>query len=356
MTIRMPVRAVAVLAGAVGVTGVATGSVAGVPTPADRSDARAVATLERAAGANRTVAYSGVQSVTQWSAGAAASLVVHVVHVPGVGLLARPARTADGPGHGALFDDGERREADLSVTADEVALLRENYRLAMEPVARVDGRVADVVGAYRPSGSAAARFWVDHATGLVLRRELLDGQGRLARVTTFLDVTVLRTAPQLPMGSVKAMRRASGRALDADAVAAQTRAGFRAPYLLPTGHHMVDARLLTTGSGEVLHLTYCDGLTTLSMFEQRGRIGHDRLRGWQDADMSGHVVLRARGMPERIAWSARGVVFTLVGDAPDDVLTDVVRAWPRADHPGGGLMQRLHRGFARIGSWIDPFA
>jgi sigma-E factor negative regulatory protein RseB len=59
-------------------------------------------------------------------------------------------------------------------------------------------------------------------------------------------------------------------------------------------------------------------------------------------------------MPASAAWSSAGIVYTLVGSGTEDDLDDVVAAWPQtAHHPG--LVRRLTRGLARIGSWLNPF-
>lgn len=335
------------------------GLVAAPSTPdsfaAGGSDPRAVAVLDRAAAASRTVPYDGVETVTRWAATGPTSLIVHVVHSPGVGVLAEVTPTASLTHGGRVLDASERRTVGLSVTQDQIALLLDHYRVNLLPPARVVGRAADVVGVQRPGGGEAARFWVDRATGLVLRRELVDEHGRLARAMAFLDLTVPRVSPLLPSADVPAMHPAGGRALDAQAMASLRRSGFRSPQRLPEGYRLVDARMLDGGAGGVLHLTYCDGLTAISVFQQRGRLAPGLPPSWRRATLAGHHVLRASGLPERVAWSADGVVFTLLADAPDDEIADVVAAWPHAS-PGAGLLSRLAHGLSRIASWLNPFA
>ena len=71
-----------------------------------------------------------------------------------------------------------------------LSLLTKAYTLRAGEVDVVAGRNAQQVMAIRPDpdGSVAARFWLDEATGLLLRRELLDPQGSVTHSSVFLAV------------------------------------------------------------------------------------------------------------------------------------------------------------------------
>ena len=55
-----------------------------------------------------------------------------------------------------------------------------------------------------------------------------------------------------------------------------------------------------------------------------------------------------------MVWSAEGTVYTVLASAPEDVVDDVIAAWPH-ETPKNGFLARLARGLARVASWFNPF-
>jgi hypothetical protein len=49
-------------------------------------------------------------------------------------------------------------------------------------------------------------------------------------------------------------------------------------------------------------------------------------------------------------------VFTLLSDAPPETVGAAVRVLPHEKAPRRGLLARLGRGLARVGSWLNPFS
>ena len=134
--------------------------------------------LERAAQAPATTAYSGTQYVTAWTVAAgrrATSRVVEVRHEPAAGTTWRAGGAGVSPA-AEVHEAGSPTPSLLGVGA--VGLIARHYSLSTAGPGRVAGRAVDVVEAHRPSSTAAgpviARFWLDSATGLVLRREVYD--------------------------------------------------------------------------------------------------------------------------------------------------------------------------------------
>ena len=69
----------------------------------------------------------------------------------------------------------------------------------------------------------------------------------------------------------------------------------------------------------------------------------------------GGQAVHVRAMwPRELLWSAGGHVFTVVSDAPLDVLDDVVADLPHSSQPPSGW-SRVERGAARVFSWLNPF-
>ena len=71
-------------------------------------------------------------------------------------------------------------------------LLARNYAVVRAGEGQVCGRPTTVIEARRPDGTAAGRFHIDKATGLMLRRELLDQQGREVNLTFFTEIRPVR--------------------------------------------------------------------------------------------------------------------------------------------------------------------
>jgi sigma-E factor negative regulatory protein RseB len=62
----------------------------------------------------------------------------------------------------------------------------------------------------------------------------------------------------------------------------------------------------------------------------------------------------AAGPDQRsVAWSARGFVYTLIADAPDQTLDQAVGVLPHNSRPG--FLGRMGRGLHRLISWLNPF-
>ena len=147
--------------------------------------------LEGAAVACQDTSYSGLQVVTWWSQHRASSSVVEVWHQPGSTTLMQSADTprrqlATVPQAGALaeFDpDGL-----LRVSGPLLALLRSNYQVVFTGHGSADGRGALVVEVRRPGGRVAARFWLDAATKLPLRREIYGDDGHLVSEDAFTNL------------------------------------------------------------------------------------------------------------------------------------------------------------------------
>ena len=75
-----------------------------------------------------------------------------------------------------------------------LGLLAQHYDLAVAGEGRCVGRAAHVVEARRPgvagAGAVAGRFWLDAASGLVLRREVYDARGERLRSSAFVELSV----------------------------------------------------------------------------------------------------------------------------------------------------------------------
>lgn len=338
-------------------TGTSSASLRAGPTV----DPAALALLDRAAWASEALAYRGTQFVSAWAPQGSTGTVVDVVHRPGHGTTVRTPATAASPA-GRYFVSSQTSEPSMLGGLSMLGLLGAHYDLSTAAAAAVAGRAADVVVAMKPGARRpSARFWLDRATGLVLRREVYDEQGRVTRASAFVDVTVGDVADGSGVqdsdgGDDEAATapHAWPDAIDPAALDRMRDRGWRCPDQLPPSLQLVDARRGGGDYGGIVHLSYSDGLASVSVFEQRGQLSTEHLEGYRATTVRGRPVYVRDGVPQRLVWSAHGTVFTVVADATPRTVGDVVAALPHATDDSGAW-QRLGRGLDRVASWFNPF-
>ena len=262
-----------------------------LPAPVVQADALRL--LQRAAAAPTTASYTGTQFVSAWSSQGATSQVLEVTHTPAAGTTWRSGGHATTTGSAVQTTS---HTADPSILGGgAVTLLSSHYSLSTSGTSHVAGRAVDVVEARRPGAAAGrppvARFWLDQATGLVLRREVYDGHGDPIRASAFIDVTV-RAATTAGSGSGSGSDATATSAwsstMDGAAVSRMRTHGWDCPESLPGPLPLVDARRGGEDQG-IVHLSYADGIASISVFQQRGQArrhqaarlpprGHDAVR------------------------------------------------------------------------------
>lgn len=315
----------------------------------------ALGLLGAAVSAARGRTYSGTAYLASYREGRAASAMVRLRHVPGLGLDAATEQTAAASGAGSDGSGDDLAQAARTDVLDErvVELLAQHYDLAVSGSDGCAGRSASVVEARRPGAvseqaAVAGRFWIDRDSGLVLRREVYDDQGRTVRSSAYVDLRVdastvaVRHVPTTP----------------GDPVAPDALADW--PASLPGSFALVDARSRPVEAdgreSDVVHLAYSDGLSTLSLFAQDGRLDGAPGDGFAQQQVEGRSVWVRGSTPQRVVWSGGGRTWTLLSDAPDGSVRAVVASLPHDDQPDTGVLARASRGAARIGSWLNPFS
>jgi negative regulator of sigma E activity len=321
--------------------------------------AGALRLLEEAARASRGLSYSGTKFVAAWRAEGTSSALVEVRHDPRRGMVVTGSPTAD-----RSRDDDGLVLAVAGLDRDLLRVLDAAYDLRIAGQGRCTGRDADVVEALRsPDGSLAGRFWIDRESRLLLRREVYDEAGRRVRSSAFVDLTMTAASPVVAASSVRPLLRHAGDPVTAPRLARLRAEGWHLPAELPGGFALFDARSRAHDpdghegrlSGQVLHLAYSDGLSTTSLFVQRGALGSEPPDGFLGRDVAGFPVWAHAGAPERVVWAGGGQVWTLVSDAPESTVAQAVATLPHDALPDTGLRARFARGVSRLGSWLNPF-
>jgi hypothetical protein len=323
------------------------------------SSARAVRLLSQAAQAAIVTSYQGEEVVTRWINGGGSVLVSDIWHVSGGQTVTQTLAT------GASFSsqpylssdpDGQMPEGVLGVTASLVQLLQTHYVVAYGGTGSADSRTAQVVQVWRDDGSLAARFWLDDASKLPLEREVFDSAAHVISQDVFLNVRFASQA-QAQAQAEAAAAPAGGTGpwtgpLSRAQLLALPALGWLVPARLPGGLSLFTGAQTKTSTGVVLDRGYSDGLSVVSVFEQRGNLAA-KLAGWQKAKVDGHVIYVAEPDQRSLTWSSHGMVYTVMADAPTQTVDAVVGALPHDAPPG--FWKRMSRGFVRLASWVNPF-
>jgi sigma-E factor negative regulatory protein RseB len=320
-----------------------------------RSDPEALRLLRGAEGAARDTSYEGVQYITSWSrSGLSTTSLVSVAHVPRQGTRMRvQSTTAEQGGQVFEADDPQQARGGLTgYTPRMLDLLARNYAVVRAGEGQVCGRPTTIIEAHRADGTAAGRFHIDRATGLMLRRELLDQQGREVNLTFFTEMRP--SAPKttyMPMSVPQTVEAPWAHELAGADLGALRYRGWPVQSALPGNLSLYDARQ-QDGDGPVVHLSYSDGLSVVSVFVQRGVLDPSSVQHWHKTIRGGRTVYLRDTVQQRAVWASRGYVYTIVADAPPPVVDSAVAALPHGDM---GFWGRLSRGLGRLTSWANPF-
>jgi sigma-E factor negative regulatory protein RseB len=329
------------------------------PAARRQSHARAMRLLTQAARSAIGMSYQGEEVVTRWNNGGGSMLVSEIWHVSGgqtvtqtmaagTSFNSRPYVSSD--------TDARAPEGVLGVTMPLVRLLDAHYLVICAGTGSAGNRSAQVVEAWRADGSLAARFWLDDETKLPLEREVFDPAVHVISQNLFVDVRFAGSASadwgSMPSGVPADPEGPWTDPLSKDQLLALHSRDWQVPSALPGGLSLFTGAQSATKTGTVLGLGYSDGLSVVSVFEQRGNLAA-RLAGWQKTTVAGHAVYVAEPDQRYLTWSSRGMVYTVMADAPTQVIDGVVGALPHDGPPG--FWKRISRGFARLASMVNPF-
>jgi sigma-E factor negative regulatory protein RseB len=328
------------------------------PSAPARRPASALATrlLTQAAQAAVLTSYQGEEIVSHWGTSGGTVLVSDIWHVSGGQTVTRTLAAgtyASSEPYLSSDTDGQWPEGVLGVTAPLVRLLETHYVVMYAGTGSADNRAARIVEAWRGDGSLAARFWLDDATKLPLEREVFDTAAHVISEDVFINVNFGNQAPVAAPASGPADPQGPWTdPLPARQLLALRAHGWLVPPQLPDGLSLFTGEQTSTSTGTVLDLGYSDGLSVVSVFEQRGNLAA-KLAGWQKVTVAGHVIYAAEPDQRSLTWSSRGMVYTVMADAPVQTVNDVVGALPHDTPPG--FWKRMSRGFSRLASWVNPF-
>jgi sigma-E factor negative regulatory protein RseB len=308
--------------------------------------------MTQAAAACQALAFRGEQITAWWGPSDESVADIQVWHRPGGAVVAQSDLTEGN-------EAGERQPGqDTSPDADDVMtvtptllrLMQANYVISYGGRTSVDGRPAQLVLVRRrPGGQLAARFWLDAATSLPLRRELYDASGVMFSEDVF--VTFRTGASQLRgMPAVAAQPWADR--LPAAGRAALRARGWPLPGAEVNGLRLFKSAQTGTRADKIVELSYSDGLSVISVFVQRGELPRS-MPGWRRVSAHGASPVYAIDPDDRsLTWSASGYVYTMISDAASGTVARTVMRLPHYSAPG--FWERIGRGFRRMASWANP--
>jgi hypothetical protein len=245
-----------------------------------------------------------------------------------------------------------------ALDATKLDVLARHFDLVLAPGRAGKGVV--VVEARRTGesgpGAVAGRFWLDAVTGMVVRRDVLDADGSLVRSSVLEGIALGKDrAVTSALLSSPAPVQVAERGLDEATLGTLTSQGWPIRRALPAGMDLFQAQLHDRDGGEVLQLSYTDGLSTMSLFVQPGELMEEPSGTARPVDDA--LVWVQPGPPERIVWSGAGRTWTMVSDAPDSTVRLALKSLPHAPrHVDDGAGARLWRGMAVVGGWLNPFS
>jgi hypothetical protein len=302
----------------------------------------AVGVLRRALRAVDQVGYRGVQDVRWRSASGSVSARVAVRAVLGQGSTARvldaagraaASSVAPAPGPGRVPDE---RTLDL---------LASHHRLGGWSDGQVAGRRAAVVQASRVDGTPVARWWVDDATGLLLASQTFDAAGEPLVTAGFGVLEVDPPAGNLvPPPPSRAEVVPTSTALTLSNAPVLSRAGWACTERL-AGLTLV--RLRSDGAVEpgAVHLVYSDGVSTLTVHEQRGTLTDPPEGSSWDTALGAWT---RSGAADVASWQSGDRVLTVATDGPPTLLAAAVASLPHEPLGRRTTMERIREGWGTL--------
>jgi negative regulator of sigma E activity len=304
--------------------------------------AEAQAMMQRAADAAHSVSYSGHQSFLAHRNGGVIAAQVDVDARAGQGSQ---VMVNNQTGQQLLKGFTPALISSRVVDDELLDLLERNYRLSGTQGASVAGRSSTVVMATRDgSNFVAARWWIDDATGIVLWQETYDKSGSIDLSFGFTSVSVSRADSILEHLPPRLAVPWPSTALTLSSATELNASGWSCVRHL-AGLSLVRIRSDRATNPDTVQLIYSDGLTTVSVFEQRGLLNVVPEGSHWDAALGAHVRRGASGVA---TWQSGEMVFTVVTDGSTSLLAEAVESLPHGGATTQTTLDRIKAGWARI--------
>lgn len=296
--------------------------------------------LIRASSAASELSYSGVQSFRATLNGRTITAVVQI-----------DARKGQGSQLNVFNERGEKVLTGFAappatsrmVDHQMLALLERNYVVSGWTGSQVANRPATVVEA-STGGALAARWWIDDATGLLLRQEVYDRTGQVRWTSGFTTLRIGSSESILEHLPPRLAASTITTALTVSSAEELSARGWSCPASL-AGLALVRVRSDRTDDPTALHLVYSDGLSTVSVFQQRGRLDGPPQGSQWDSGLGAYLRQDTSGLA---TWQSGETVYTVVTDGSAQRLADAVRGLPHEPLRSPTTIDRIRAGWTEI--------
>jgi hypothetical protein len=326
------------------------GAATAVVTMRRGDDGAAIGLLRRAVRAPERFAYRGVRVVRDYTSAQRDAIRVAVDHVPDQGTSYRVLDHAEtGEAVTGLFVDRLRTPQQQAAAARRVSLVAATYDVDVIAHDDLLGRPTTVVGVGR-DGRMVASLWIDDATGVLLDRDLYD-DGRLVRSSRFERLWIGRGGflghppPEMPAVDSTSLPTRDAGALGDD--------GWACPRHVGYGLALTTLGRFGAG-GDVVQAVYSDGISSASVFEQRGTLEGSTLDGYRQLAVGDAPVYVRNGLPSTWVWQSGETVYTMLSDAPPAQVAAAIADLPHDGTTSTGPLDRIGVGLERIGGALDP--
>ncbi len=201
------------------------------------------------------------------------------------------------------------------------------YQFIYKPGIKIAGRPTRQIDIKRGS-HIVEKVWVDTASGIVLKSQLFSVKGYLTRSMYFEKISFSKPNSKALSHNYKSFQKVSTKDLPSI---------YQAPTHLANGYQRVE--ILKTK--QRLEVVYSDGLRTISVFEQVGKLSQ-----LPHIDMNKEINLgyaKASSYDwaggEVLVWQAGPCIYTLVADDSSSNLAVIAKSIPKP-HPIS-LLQRI---------------
>ena len=229
------------------------------------------------------------------------------------------------------------------VDDDLLDLLARNYTLTGVGGATVAGRSATEISAWS-YGQRAARWWLDDATGIVLWQELYDRTGAVALSVGFTSVAVIPTAEMMEHLPPRLLPATATTSLSVADVGWLEGSGWACGRNL-SGLSLIRLHTDRAVDPSAVQAIYSDGVATVALLEQRGRLDGPPPGTQWDPELRAYV---RHGASQTATWQADDTVLTVVTDGPADMLSRAVASLPSDRSTPPTTMDRVREGWASI--------
>lgn len=227
------------------------------------------------------------------------------------------------------------RPATPSTVASVIARVCENYNVAADPTAvEIEKRPMDILRiSPRKKDRNRHVWWVDRATGLVIKREAYDADGKLHFTSAFsnlrfphsIDPRLLKFVP--PKGVSTVVTREAAVVTSFGQAKKMLSEWGRPHERLGAGFNFESVRQVTVKGKPGIAVQYSDGLIGFAYVQVRGPVSLEETGpDARKIDLNGAIgTLARRSRFAVLSWCRYGISYNIVSDLSERLLVSLAR-------------------------------